>query len=119
MKTNSFARGILKIRVIALCLASVGLAVVEVGIGESVAARYGQYTATQNQAPQAPNLSIGDLMAAASVVPARDLTNDLGRLIISSIAAGVYVLVCVALWYARPKRVDSAVVEPVAPASGD
>ena len=66
MKTNSFARGILKIRVIALCLAIVGLAVVEVGLGESVAARYEQYTAAQ--APQAPNLGIGDLMAAASIV---------------------------------------------------
>ena len=68
MKTNSFARGILKIRVIVLCLSIVGLAVVEVGLGESMAARYGQYTAAQNQAPQAPNLSIGDLMAAASIV---------------------------------------------------
>jgi hypothetical protein len=44
--------------------------------------------------------------------PARPLPHDLGRLVISSIAAGVYVLVCVALWYARPKRVDLVVVEP-------
>jgi hypothetical protein len=68
MKTNSFARGILKIRVIVLCLAIVGLALAEVGLGESLVARYGQYTAAQTQASQAPNLSLGDLMAAAPVV---------------------------------------------------
>jgi hypothetical protein len=37
---------------------------------------------------------------------------------INSIAVGIYVLVCTPSWYARPKRVDSEVVEPVAPASG-
>jgi hypothetical protein len=68
MKTNSFVRGILRIRAIVLSLAIVGLAVVEVGLGESLAARFGQYTAAQSQAPQAPNLSLGDLMAAAAVV---------------------------------------------------
>jgi hypothetical protein len=68
MKTNSFARGILKIRVILLSLAIVGLAVVEVGLGESLAARYGQYSAAPTQAQQAPSLNIGDLMAAAPVI---------------------------------------------------
>jgi hypothetical protein len=61
-------------------------------------------------------------VGVASVVitaPARYLPHHLARLVISSIASGVYVLVCVALWYARPKRVDSAVLEPVAPAGGD
>ena len=59
------------------------------------------------------------VVSVVITVPARDLPHDLGRLVISSIAAGVYVLVCVALWYARPKRVDSAVLEPVVPAGGD
>jgi hypothetical protein len=65
MKTNSFARSILRIRVTVLCLAIVGLVVAEVGFGQSLAARFGQYTAAQTQAQQAPILSIGDLMAAA------------------------------------------------------
>ncbi len=65
MKTNSFARSILRIRVTVLCLAIVGLVVAEIGFGETLAFRYGQYTAAQTQAPQAPNFSISDLMAAA------------------------------------------------------
>jgi hypothetical protein len=65
MKTNSFVRGVLRIRAIVLCMAIVGLVVAEVGFGESLAARFGQYTAAQTQAQQAPILSIGDLMAAA------------------------------------------------------
>jgi hypothetical protein len=68
MKTNSFPPGIIRIRVIALCLAIVGLAVAEVGFGAPLAGRYGQYTAAQSHAPQAPSLSIGDFMAAASVI---------------------------------------------------
>jgi hypothetical protein len=58
------------------------------------------------------------VVSVVITVPARDLPHDLGRLVMSSIAAGGYVLVCAALWYARTKRVDSAVVEPVAPAGG-
>jgi hypothetical protein len=68
MKTNSFVRGILRIRAIVLCLAIVGLVVVEVGFGQSLAARFGQYTAAQTQASQAPSLSIGDLMSVAPVL---------------------------------------------------
>ena len=68
MKTNSFARGILRIRAIVLSLAIVGLAVAEVGFGGSLACRYGHYTAAQTQAQQAPSLSIGDFMAAAPVI---------------------------------------------------
>jgi hypothetical protein len=66
MKTNFFAHSILRIRAIVLCLAIVGLVVAEVGFGQSLAARFGQYTAAQT--PQAPSLSIGDLMSAAPVV---------------------------------------------------
>ena len=68
MKTSSFVRGILKNRAIVLCLAIVGLVVAEVGFGTSLAARYGQHTAAQTQSPQAPSMSIGDLMSAAPVV---------------------------------------------------
>jgi hypothetical protein len=68
MKTNSFARGMLRIRTIALSLAIAGLVVVEVALGQFLAAQLGQYTSAQTQTPQAPNLSLGDLMAAASVV---------------------------------------------------
>ena len=67
MKTNPFARSILRIRVTVLCLAIVGLVVAEVGFGESLASRYGQYTAAQTAGPQAPNVSLGDLMAAAAI----------------------------------------------------
>jgi hypothetical protein len=68
MKTNSFARSTLRIRAMVLCLAIVGLAVAEVGFGESLAARYGDYTAAQTEAPQASSQGLGDLMAACPVV---------------------------------------------------
>jgi hypothetical protein len=45
-------------------------------------------------------------------VPARDLPHDLAGLVLSSVAAGVYVLVCVALWFARPKLANAVVAEP-------
>jgi hypothetical protein len=68
MKTSSFARGILKIRAIVLGLAIVGMVGVEFGLGESLAARFGQYTAAQTGAPQAPSLSFGDFIAAGPVL---------------------------------------------------
>ena len=67
-----------------------------------------------------PSVFFTGVMAYFVVVTAPGrLQHDLAGLVISSVAAGIYVLVCVALWYARPKGVNSAVVEPVAPASGD
>jgi len=48
----------------------------------------------------------------------RRVQDDLAGFAISFIAAGFYVLVGVALWFARPKHVKPVVVEPVAPASG-
>jgi amino acid transporter len=48
--------------------------------------------------------------------PVRIQRHESAALVISSIAAAVYVLVCVALWFARPKRPDAAAVQP-APAS--
>ena len=40
---------------------SVVWAVAEVGVGASLVAQFGHYTAALTQAPQAPNLSLGDL----------------------------------------------------------
>ena len=68
MKTNPFARSLLRIRFVALCLAVVGLGVVELGVGQSLVVRYGYLNAVQTQALQAPGMSMGDLMAAAPVV---------------------------------------------------
>jgi hypothetical protein len=65
MKTNSFVRGILRIRTIVFCLTIVGLVVAEVRFGHSLAARIGQTTVRQTDSPAAPNASISDLMAAA------------------------------------------------------
>jgi hypothetical protein len=48
----------------------------------------------------------------------RKVQDDLAGFVGSSVATGFYVLVGVALWFARPKRVEPVVVEPVAPASG-
>jgi len=68
MKTNPFARGVVRIRAFVLCLAIVGLAVVEVELCDSLSARFGQYTAAQTQVTQAPRLSLGDVMGAAPIV---------------------------------------------------
>jgi len=68
MKTNSFVRSILRVRVTVLCLAIVGLVVAEVEFGQSLAARFGQYTAATTQAQQAPSPSLGDMMSAAPVL---------------------------------------------------
>ena len=65
MKTNSFARSILKVRGIMLGLAIFGMVAAELGLGESFATRLGQTTARQSECPQVPSLSFGDLMAAA------------------------------------------------------
>ena len=65
MKTNSFVRSILRLRVNVLCLAIVGLVVAEVGFGQSLAMQVGQTTARRTDSPAAPNVSISDLMAAA------------------------------------------------------
>jgi hypothetical protein len=68
MKTNPFARGILRIRSIALCLAIVGLVGVEFCACKSLAARYAQYTVAQTGGSQAPSVSLGDLMAAGTIM---------------------------------------------------
>ena len=62
MKTNPFARGIVKIRVILFCLGVVGMAGAGFSLGESLSVRFGQTTAPSSGCPQAPNVSLGELM---------------------------------------------------------
>jgi hypothetical protein len=65
MKTNPSARYLVQIRLITLVILIAAIAAIEVGFGESMAARIGQTTALQNQDPQAPNVDISDFMASA------------------------------------------------------
>ncbi len=68
MKTNSSARSLLRIRAVVFALAIIGLVGVEVGLGASLAARFGQSTAAQTEASQAPSLGVGDFAAACPVM---------------------------------------------------
>jgi hypothetical protein len=53
------------------------------------------------------------------IAPARVQQHELAALVISSIAAAVYVLVCVALWFARPRLADAVIAVPYAsPSAG-
>ncbi len=65
MKTNPAARGILKIRFIALCLAVAGMAGLGFTLGSASAVRVGQATVAQNPGPQPPAMNLGELMAGA------------------------------------------------------
>jgi hypothetical protein len=65
MKTNASGRYHVRIRAIMLCAALAAIGGLEVYLGESLAARMGHTTAPQTDGPQAPNVSISDLMAAA------------------------------------------------------
>ncbi len=65
MKTSPNARRVVKVRVVALCLAILGVVVAEFAMGESLAAGIGQVTAPQVAGPQAPCMGISDLMLAA------------------------------------------------------
>jgi hypothetical protein len=65
MKTNTSARGIRRIRIVALCLAIVGIALAEIQVGESLASRFGQITASHPESWQAPSMGLSDLMVAA------------------------------------------------------
>ena len=68
MKANTSARVIKGIRIIAVSLAIVALAIAELGFSQSLAARYGHLGPVQTPTSQAPSLGIGDLMSAAPVV---------------------------------------------------
>jgi hypothetical protein len=62
MKTNSAARWFVRIRVIVICLALVGMVGVAFSLGESLAARVGQTTVRQTDNPAAPNPSISAML---------------------------------------------------------
>jgi hypothetical protein len=64
MKTNRSARKIRKLRIAILCLAIAVLAGVEVSVGQSLAARFGQTAVRQTQGPQAPNVDLSAMMVA-------------------------------------------------------
>ena len=64
MKTNPSARWIVRIRITLLCLVLVSVVAAELVLGQSVAARVSQLTATQNEGFRAPDVDISNLMAA-------------------------------------------------------
>jgi hypothetical protein len=65
MKTNASARYLVRIRVIMVCAALAAIAGLELSLSESLAARIGQTAARQTDSPQAPSVSVADLMATA------------------------------------------------------
>ena len=65
MKTKPSARYLVGIRVTMISLAIAVLVGIEIQVSASLAAHIGQTTARQTGSPQAPNMSISDLMAAA------------------------------------------------------
>ena len=65
MKTNFVVRGLVRIRSIMIGLVLVGMVGGAFWLGESLAARFGQTTTRQTEGAQAPNVNLGDLMAAA------------------------------------------------------
>jgi hypothetical protein len=66
MKTNNSARFLVKIRHIMLAAILATALGLEVYLGASLAARSGHPTALQTDSPATPNVSISDLLAAAS-----------------------------------------------------
>ncbi|HEY5915541.1 MAG TPA: hypothetical protein VJA21_33575 [Verrucomicrobiae bacterium] len=66
MKTNHFARIIRRIRVAAVCLGLVALTVGSFTLGGSLAARFGQMTASPSAGQQPPNVSLADVMSTLS-----------------------------------------------------
>jgi hypothetical protein len=63
MKTNRFARTILKTRIVVFCLAVVGMAGIGFSLGDYMQERYGQTTACAIRNPQVPNVSLAEAMA--------------------------------------------------------
>jgi len=64
MKMNRIARKLRTFRITVTCLAIALLAGIEFAAGESLAARIGQTTNCQTESPQAPNVSLADVMGA-------------------------------------------------------
>lgn len=65
MKTNPTARRLVKVRLILACAAIVSVAVVEFGVGHSLASRVGHTTTRQTVGSQSPDVTLDDLMLAA------------------------------------------------------
>jgi hypothetical protein len=65
MKTNTAARTLIRIRVTMVGAALAAIVGLDLFLVESLASRIGHTTARQTDGPQAPNVSISDLMAAA------------------------------------------------------
>jgi len=65
MKTNPAARYFVKIRPLLLCASLAAIVGFVFCFGASFTAQIGQTTVIQSDGPQAPNMSISDLMAAA------------------------------------------------------
>ena len=68
MKTNPSARVIVRIRGVLICLAVIGMVGLAFNLGGSLSSRVGQYPAARSESPQAPNMTFGDMMAAATLV---------------------------------------------------
>ena len=64
MKTNRSARTVRKLQITLICLALAGLAGLELTVGESLATRFGQASVRPTDGPQAPNVSVSDVMFA-------------------------------------------------------
>jgi hypothetical protein len=67
MKTNRFARRFLKMRIVMLCVAFLGLGVLGLHIGDSLAELQGQAMSAQGEAAPAapPHVDISKFIAAA------------------------------------------------------
>ncbi len=64
MKTTAAARRIVKARLPTFCVGVAILAVIELGLGESLANRIGQATLIRSEVCQPGNLCVADFMAA-------------------------------------------------------
>ncbi len=64
MKTNSAARKVRKLQIGFICLALAGLAALELTVGTTLAARFGQTSVRSTQGAEAPNVSLSDVMFA-------------------------------------------------------
>ena len=66
MKTNRAARYFIRVRLALVCVALAAVVGLEFVVGQSLAARIGQATAIQTEAPQVLNFGVYDMMAAAA-----------------------------------------------------
>ena len=64
MKTKLCVRRVAGDRILLLCLALAVSLIAELALGEALAARCGRATAVYTETVQAPNLSLGEVLAA-------------------------------------------------------